>query len=74
MVKVLPYDEIETWLGHPDLYRINLEETSNTPVDTDIGHFLEVSLRYPDIIKEKTGSFLFVLKMKFSIKINIIFM
>ena len=39
MSQVLPYDEIEMWHGHPDLYKNNLEEISNTPDDSDIGCF-----------------------------------
>ena len=36
-----------------------LEETINTPDDSDIGHFVEVVLRYPDNIKEKAKNFPF---------------
>ena len=59
MSQFLPYDEIEMWHGHPDLYINWLEEVLNTPDDSDIGYFLEVDLRYPDHIKEKTEAFPF---------------
>ena len=47
------------WHGHPDLYLNNLEEILKTPDDSDIGYFVEVDLRYPDDIKEKTKKFPF---------------
>ena len=56
---MLPYDEIEMWHGHPDLYMNWLEEKLNTPDDNEIGSFLEVDLKYPDNIKEKTKHFQF---------------
>ena len=59
MSQMLPYDEIEIWHGHTDLYMNWLEEIINTPDDSDIGSFLEVDLKYPDNIKEKTKSFPF---------------
>ena len=59
MSQMLPYDEIEMWHGHPDKYWNWLEETLNTPDDSDIGYFLEVDLKYPDNIKEKTKHFPF---------------
>ena len=59
MSQMLPYDEIEMWHGHPDLYINWLEEILNTPDDGDIGYFLEVNLKYPDNIKEKTKNFPF---------------
>ena len=55
----LPYDEIEIWYGVPGLYMKCLEEFLNTPDDSDIGYFIEVDLRYPDNIKEKTKNFPF---------------
>ena len=57
MSESLPYDEIELWKGHPDCYRDQLEDILNTSDDNDIGHFVEVDLRYPDEIKEKGKSF-----------------
>ena len=59
MIQPLPYDEIEMWHGDPDLYTNWLEEIFNTPDDSDIGYFVEVDLRYPDNIKEKTKNFPF---------------
>ena len=59
MSQFLPYDEIEMWHGHPDLLTNCLEEILNTPNDSDIGYFLEVELKYPDNIKEKTKNFPF---------------
>ena len=57
--QMLPYDEIEMWHGHPDLYMKWLEEILNAPDDSDIGYFLEVDLKYLDDIKEKTKNFPF---------------
>ena len=57
MSQRLPYDEIEMWQGDPDKYWNLLEEILNTPDDSDIGYFLEVDLKYPDNIKEKTKKF-----------------
>ena len=37
MSQMLPYDEIEMWHGHPDLYMNWLEEILNTPDDNEIG-------------------------------------
>ena len=54
MSQPLPYDKIEMWNGDPDVYMKNLEEISNTPDDGDIGFFIEVDIRYPDDLKEKT--------------------
>ena len=59
MSQMLPYDEIEMWHGHPDLYMDKLEELSKTPDDSDVGYFVEVDLRYPDNKKEKTKKFPF---------------
>ena len=57
MSQSLPFDEIETRHGHPDLYMNKLEEILNTPVDSDIGYFVEVDLRYPDETKQKPKKF-----------------
>ena len=57
--QMLPYDEIEMWHGHPDKYWNWLEVILNTPDDSEIGYFLEVDLKYPDNIKEKTRYFPF---------------
>ena len=59
MCQFLPYDEIEMWHGHPDKYWNWLEKILNTPDDSDIGYFLEVDLKYPANIKEKTKHFPF---------------
>ena len=59
MSQLLPYDEIEMWHGHPDKYWNWLEEILNTPDGSEIGYFLEVDLKYPDNIKEKTKYFPF---------------
>ena len=59
MSQPLPCDEIELWHGHPNLYMHWLEEILNTPDDSDIGYFIEVDLRYPDNIEEKTKNFPF---------------
>ena len=48
MIQHLPYDEIEMWNGHPDLYMNKLQEILNTPDDGDNGHFLQIDSRYPD--------------------------
>ena len=34
-----------------------LEEILKTPDDSDFGYFVEVDLRYPDIINEKNKTF-----------------
>ena len=59
MSQMLPCDEIEMWHGDPDNYWNWLEEILNTPYDNEIGYFLEVDLKYPDNIKEKTKNFPF---------------
>ena len=59
MSQFLPYDEIEMWHGYPDKYWKWLDEILNTPDDSEIGYFLEVDLKYPDNIKEKTKNFPF---------------
>ena len=68
----LPYDEIEMWHGHPDLYMNWLEEIINTPYGSDIGYFVEVDLRYLDNITEKTKNFPFFPEKKLFLKINIL--
>ena len=64
MSESLPYDEIEMWYAHPDLYMNKLEEIINNAEDSEIGCFFEVDLRYPDKIKEKTKNFPFCLENK----------
>ena len=48
-----PYDEIKIDEN------IKLEDILYTPDDSDIGYFVEVDLKYPDNIKEKTKHFPF---------------
>ena len=59
MSQMLPYDEIEIWHGHPDKYWNWLDKILNTPDDSEVGYFLEVDLKYPDNIKQKTKYFPF---------------
>ena len=59
MSQFSPYDEIEMWHGHPDKSWNWLDEILNTPDDNEIGYFLEVDLKYPDDIKQKTKYFPF---------------
>ena len=51
MSEPLPYDEIKFDRD------IKLEDILNTTDDSDIGYFIEVDLKYPDNIKEKTNIF-----------------
>ena len=53
MSQFLPYDEIKFEKD------ICLEKILNTPDDNDIGYFLEIDLKYPDNIKQKTKYFPF---------------
>ena len=53
MCQPLPYDEIKFDKN------VKLEDRLNTPVDSDIGYYIEVDLKYPDNIKEKTKHFPF---------------
>ena len=64
MSQPLPYDEIEMWHGQPDKYCNWLVENLNTLEYSDIGYFIEVDLRYPDNIKEKTKNFPFCPEIK----------
>ena len=59
MSQFLPYDEIEIWPGDPNKHWRWLDIILNTPDDYEIGYFLEVDLKYPDNIKEKTKYFPF---------------
>ena len=49
----------EKWHGDPNKYWNWLEEILNTPDDGEFGYFLEVDLKYPDNIKQKTKFFPF---------------
>ena len=53
MSEPLTYDEIKFDNN------VELEDILNTPDDIDIGYFVEVDLKYPDNIKEKTKNFPF---------------
>ena len=53
MSQRLPYDEIKYDNN------IKIEDIINTPDDSDIGYFIEVDLKYPNNIKEKTKNFPF---------------
>ena len=59
MSQLLPFDEIEMWHGNPDTYWNWLDGILITPDNPDIGYFLEVDLKFPDNIKEKTKNFPF---------------
>ena len=61
MSQYLPYDEIKFDSN------IKLEDILNTPDDSDIGFIVEVDLKYPDNIKQKTKNFPFAPENK---KIN----
>ena len=54
MSQVLPYDESEMWYGRLQLFKNKLEEILNNSDDSDFGNFIEVDLKYPANIKEKT--------------------
>ena len=54
-----PFDKIEIWHGHPDLYMNKFGEILKTPDDSDIDYFVEVDLRYPINVKGKTRNFSF---------------
>ena len=49
----LPFDEIKFHRS------VNLEDILNTVHDSGIGYFVEVYIKYPDTIKEKTKNFPF---------------
>ena len=53
MSQYLPYDEIKFDNN------VTLEDIINTPDDSNIGYFVEVDLKYPDNIKQKTKNFPF---------------
>ena len=57
MSQPLPYDEIKFDKN------VNLENILNSPIDSDIGYFVEVDLRYPDN-KKKQRIFHSLLKTK----------
>ena len=47
------------WKGHSDCFMNKLKESLYTPDDSGIGYFIEVDLKYPDNIKEKTKNITF---------------
>ena len=51
--QLLPFDEFKFDQN------VKLEDILNSPDDSDIGYFIEVDLKYPDNIKEKTKNFPF---------------
>ena len=53
MSEPLPYDEFKFDNN------VELEDILNTPVDSDIGYFIEVDLTHPNNVKEKTKNFPF---------------
>ena len=57
MSQPLPYDGIEMWHGHPDLYMNWLEEILNTPDGSDIGYFVEIDLKTSSWYKIKNKEF-----------------
>ena len=61
MSQPAPYDEIKLDK------KIILEDISKTPDDCDIGYFVELDLKYPAEIKEKTK------KIPFDLEIDKIF-
>ena len=58
MSQKLPYDEIK-FDGN-----VKIEDILNTPDKIDYGYLLEVDLKHPDNIKEKTMKFPFVPEKK----------
>ena len=68
MSQQLPYDEIEMWHGHTDLFMKKLEEILNTPDNSDIGYFVQVVLRYHQDTKKKTKNFPFAPENKLILK------
>ena len=57
MSQMLPYVELEMWLGHPYLYMNKLAEILFSPDDSDVGYFIEVEIKYPDETKQKNRDF-----------------
>ena len=60
MSQYLPYDDIKFDK------KVKLDDILNTPDDNEIGYFVEVDLKYPDNIKQKTKYFPFAPENKFS--------
>ena len=66
MSESFPYDEIKFDND------VKLEDILNTHDDSDIGYLIEVDLKYPDNIKEKTKNFPFCPENKKLILINLV--
>ena len=45
------------WHGHRDHYMNKIHKILSIPDDSDIGYLVEVDLRNPDKVKEKTKNF-----------------
>ena len=58
MSQVLPFNKVEMWHGHPDLYMNKLQEILKTTDDNDIGFFVKIETKYPDEIKEKQNFYI----------------
>ena len=58
MSEYLPYDQIKFDKNG------KIEDKLNTPDDNDIVYFIEVDLKYPDNLKEKTKLFPFAPEKK----------
>ena len=71
MSQMLPYDKIDMWYGHPDLYLDKLAENLKTQDDKEVGYFIEVDLKNPDDKKKKQNNFRFVQRRGKLILINI---
>ena len=59
MSQFLPFDEIK-------FVNVSIEDILSTPDDSEIGYFVEVDLKYPDEIKQKTKYFPFCPENKFA--------
>ena len=60
MSQSLPYEDLKFESN------IDIESILSNPDDSEIGYFVEVDLKYPDEIKDKTKNFPFCLENKFS--------
>ena len=58
MSEYLPYDETNFDKN------VKLEDILNAPDDSDIGYYIEVNLKHPDNINEKTKNFHLLPKTK----------
>ena len=54
MSRYFHYDEINLRKSHSGCYMDSLEDTLNTPDDSDIGYFVERYLSYPDNLKKQS--------------------